>query len=274
MGSTRDKFYEKLATALAKKYEEEKDLLSVGAKASWLPCYDEIGSLIRDLEQQGHELSDILQFLSRHLPKAFPYTAPYRFSRANLLRMKDFTCALAPSPELARWELARRPHWHGVMPSNFNSTLPQGVKEEAGYIFKNAYRIPFPAVTLDLSKLKECHLEEAFVTNSIDAMREMGPGFTLEDRQVNGGGKKYKYDVLLYQRILKCHVIIDFKIGDFKEEYIEKMVKYLQCANMELKQQDDQAPMGIFLCRTMDEEKVEDLLKEIESPIGVARYCF
>jgi len=103
---------------------------------------------------------------------------------------------------------------------------------------------------MDLSKLKECHLEEAFVTNSIEALREMGPGFALENRQVIGGGKKYKYDVLLYQRILKCHIIIDFKIGEFKEEYIEKMVKYLQCAEMELRQWDDQAP------------------------IGVARYCF
>lgn len=115
MGSTQDKYYEKLVTELAKKYEQEKRLQSVGAKEPWLLCYHEIGLLIRDIEQQGHELPEILQSLSRHLPKAFPYTAPYRFSRENLFRMKKFASSPALSPDLARWEAVRQPHWHGPL---------------------------------------------------------------------------------------------------------------------------------------------------------------
>lgn len=276
MYSTINTNHTELAARLAKKYEKDKVIMSGGSTESWLPCYHDIGTFI--LKQQPHPEDKFLRSLSRQLEKNFPYTAPYRFSSENLRRMKEYVNPHAPSPDLARWEATFRPNWHGLMPSNFQVTLPHQMKEEARSIFKNTYRIPLPANVQngDLSKLKESDLEKAFVDNIGNAMASLGTGFNFTRSQFKTNSRygKGRCDLLFYQDILRCHVIIDFKIGPFKVRDIQQMELYLQSIERELRGRDDQAPIGIFLCRKMDEMQIEGLLKEVPYPIGVATYCF
>ena len=268
--------YEALVTELVEKYGEDSVCMSTGWTELWLPLYRDVGLLIRKLEQQDPR-GDHIRVLSSHLAKSVGGTAPYRFSPENLLRMKKYSVSFERNPDLARWEATAWRSWHGRMPSNFDKTLPQEMKEEAQSIFKNSYRLPMPSTVADgdLSKLKESDLEEAFMANINTAMPELGRGFSFMSRQHRAkGNKKHRYDMVFYQQILKCHVIMDLKIGAFKSEYIGQMVDYLQSADMELRLAGDHPTIGIFLCREMDEDEVENTLRKFLSPIGVATFRF
>ncbi|MCR5403088.1 MAG: PDDEXK nuclease domain-containing protein, partial [Butyrivibrio sp.] len=80
-----------------------------------------------------------------------------------------------------------------------------------------------------LQTYSEGDLEEALIKNLSLFFLELGKGFTYVGNQyrVNIGGRAYKIDLVLYNRILKCFILIDLKKGEVQHEDIGQMNFYL-----------------------------------------------
>ena len=79
-------------------------------------------------------------------------------------------------------------------------------------------------------------------------------------------------DLLFYHLHLRCFVVIDFKVKEFKPEYAGKMNFYLSAIDDLLRQSDDNPSIGLILCKTKKRVAVEYALRESKRPMGVASY--
>jgi hypothetical protein len=104
------------------------------------------------------------------------------------------------------------------------------------------------------------HLREFFL--------EMGMGFALVGTQyhLEVGGEDFYLDVLFYHLRLRCYVVVELKIGEFKPEYAGKMNFYLAAVDDLLRDAQDQPSIGIILCRTRNRTITEYALRDMRAP--------
>ena len=81
-----------------------------------------------------------------------------------------------------------------------------------------------------------------------------------------------KGDLLFYNIRLRCYVVIELKIGDFKPEYAGQLSFYLTAVDETLKGHFDNPTIGLLLCKEKDKISVEWALEGINNPIGVSSY--
>jgi len=76
----------------------------------------------------------------------------------------------------------------------------------------------------------ETDLEQALLNHLHEFMMELGNGFCLEARQkrINIGKEYYYIDLVFYHRILKCHVLIELKVDEFKSDHASQLRTYLR----------------------------------------------
>ena len=84
--------------------------------------------------------------------------------------------------------------------------------------------------------------------------------------------KDYFIDLLFYHRILKCLVVVELKVTEFKPEFVGKLDFYLQLIDDQLKQEDDRPSIGILLVPCKDRLEVEYALRSASKPIGISKY--
>jgi YhcG PDDEXK nuclease domain len=77
---------------------------------------------------------------------------------------------------------------------------------------------------------------------------------------------------LFYHYRLRCLVVIDLKIGEFKPEDAGKMNFYLSALDAQVKHPDDRPSVGMILCRTKDNLIADYALRDLNKPIGVSTY--
>src|SRR5208337_746553 len=75
-----------------------------------------------------------------------------------------------------------------------------------------------------------------------------------------------------YHLRLRCFVVIELKIEDFKPEFAGKMNFYLSAVDDQLRHKDDEPTIGIILCKGRNEAVVEYSLRDTTKPMGVAQY--
>jgi len=125
-------------------------------------------------------------------------------------------------------------------------------------IIKNIYAFEF--LDLPIKEIvEESDLEKALLDNLHHFIIEMGYGFCFEARQkrILIGEKYYFIDLVFYHRILKCHVLIDLKIGEFVHGDIGQLNTYLNYFNEEVHEQGDNHPVGILLVAEKDHALVK-----------------
>jgi hypothetical protein len=83
---------------------------------------------------------------------------------------------------------------------------------------------------------------------------------------------EYYVDLLLYHRRLQCLVAIELKIGEFQPEFVGKMQFYLTAIDRKLREDGENPPIGIILCKEKNRTIVEYALQDARKPIGVATY--
>ncbi|MFY9641950.1 MAG: PDDEXK nuclease domain-containing protein [Rhodomicrobium sp.] len=86
------------------------------------------------------------------------------------------------------------------------------------------------------------------------------------------GGQDYFLDLLFYHLRLRCFVIFELKIEEFKPEFAGKMNFYLSALDEQLKHADDQPSIGVILCKGRNSVIVEYALRDTSKPMGVAAY--
>ena len=143
----------------------------------------------------------------------------------------------------------------------------------AQQLFKDPYHFEF----LTLSEhAKEVDLERQLIKNITAFLLELGKGFAYMGNQYKlyAGSKEYRTDLLFYHTKLRCYIIIELKIGDFKPEYAGKLNFYLNVIDDTVKSDDDNQTIGIILCKSKDNIEVEYSIKNIQKPIGVGQYIY
>ena len=79
-------------------------------------------------------------------------------------------------------------------------------------------------------------------------------------------------DLLFYHLMLRCHVVIDLKIGPFRPEYAGKMNFYLNVVDDHLKHETDNPSIGLILCQDKKKVVAEYALRGLSKPIGISEY--
>ena len=137
--------------------------------------------------------------------------------------------------------------------------------------FKDTYVLDF----LNLPKNhSERDLQKQITANLKDFILEFGKdfAFTGQEYRIQVGNNDYFIDLLFFHRGLKCLVMIELKITDFKPEYLGKMNFYLEALDRQVKKEGENPSVGIILCKSKDDEVVEYALSRTMSPALVAEY--
>lgn len=145
--------------------------------------------------------------------------------------------------------------------------------QETTDIIKNIYAFEF----LDLPVkeiVEESDLEKALLDKLQQFIVELGYGFCFEARQkrILIGQKYYFIDLVFYHRILKCHVLIDLKIGEFEHGDIGQLNTYLNFYKEEISEQGDNQPVGILLVAEKDHALVKYATAGMDENLFVQKY--
>jgi predicted nuclease of restriction endonuclease-like (RecB) superfamily len=155
--------------------------------------------------------------------------------------------------------------------TNFDKTLPAKYKNQAKLAVKDEY-------TFDFLELGDEHSEKELEASLIEKIRkflvEVGEYFCFIGSQyrLEVNNKEFFIDLLLYHRKLKCLVAVDLKIGEFIPEFAGKMQFYLSVLDDRVRLNDENASIGIIICKGKHRTVVEYALRDVKKPIGVATY--
>lgn len=155
--------------------------------------------------------------------------------------------------------------------TNFDRTLPAPQSELAQQILKDPYNFDFLGLG---SEILERDLERGLIEHLRDLILELGKGFSFVGSQhhLEIGGQDYYLDLLFYHLHLRCFVVIDLKIEDFKPEFAGKMNFYLSAVDDQVRHDHDQPSIGIILCKGRNKVVVEYSLRDTNKPMGVSAY--
>lgn len=159
----------------------------------------------------------------------------------------------------------------GQASTTFDRTLPAAQSELATQLLKDPYTFNFLSLG---TEAHERDLERGLLAHLRDFMLELGVGFAFVGSQyhLEVGGEDFYLDLLFYHVKLRCYVIIDLKIGDFRPEYVGKMNFYLAVADDLLRHPDDAPSIGLLLCRTQNKVVAEYALRGVDRPLGISSY--
>lgn len=159
-------------------------------------------------------------------------------------------------------------------PEKLSKLVSQKTKPRAPIdIIKNIYAFEF----LDLPVkeiIEESDLEKAILDNLQNFIIELGYGFCFEARQkrILIGEKYYFIDLVFYHRILKCHVLLDLKIGEFNHGDMGQLNTYLNYFKAEIKEPVDNPPVGILLVAEKDQALVKYATAGMDENLFIQQY--
>ena len=155
--------------------------------------------------------------------------------------------------------------------TNFERTLPPPQSDLANQILKDPYSFDF--LTLG-DEAHERDLHRGLVEHLRSFLLELGVGFAFvgSHHRLEVDGQDFYLDLLFYHLTLRCFVVVELKVGEFKPEYAGKMNFYLSATDDLLRHRDDQPSVGLILCKTQNRIIAEYALRDTRKPIGVAEY--
>lgn len=155
--------------------------------------------------------------------------------------------------------------------TNFDRTLPAPQSDLAQALLKDPYSFDFLALGPDMS---ERELERGLLDHLRALILELGKGFAFVGSQyhLEVADQDYYLDLLFYHLRLRCFVVIELKIEEFKPEFAGKMNFYLSAVDDLLRHENDAPTIGIILCQGKNEVVVEYALRDSAKPLGVAEY--
>ena len=124
------------------------------------------------------------------------------------------------------------------------------------------------------AEISERELERGLLDNLRALLLELGKGFAFVGSQyhLEIGDQDFYLDLLFYHLRLRCFVVIDLKIDEFKPEYAGKMNFYLSAVDDLLRHPADAPTIGLILCKGRNAVIVEYALRDSAKPMGVAAY--
>lgn len=136
---------------------------------------------------------------------------------------------------------------------------------------------PYVLDFLDLKNypaLRETDLEQALIDKLQDFLLELGRGFCFVARQklMRYEDEDFYLDLVFYHSILKCHVLIDLKIGKLTHGDVGQMDSYIRMFDALYKNGDDNPTIGMILCSQKNEAIVKYSVLNDEKQIFASKY--
>lgn len=123
-------------------------------------------------------------------------------------------------------------------------------------------------------RYSENDLENALIDKLEHFLLELGKGFTFVARQkrISFDERHFYIDLVFYNRLLRCFVLIDLKIGDLKHQDLGQMQMYVNYYDRFVKLDEENKTIGIVLCQDKSGTLVEITLPEDNQQIFASRY--
>jgi predicted nuclease of restriction endonuclease-like (RecB) superfamily len=264
-----------------------KTVNSVMVEAYW-----NIGRLIVEEEQKGEQRAKYGQKLLENLSQRLSYDFGKGFDASNLWNMRKFYLTF-PILDAVRRELTWT-HYRLLLRVNDNKTrtfyLDECTKanwstrqlerqinsfyyerlliskdksrlklvEKPDEQIKDPYVLEFLGLA-EKSNLHESELEQALIDHLQKFLLELGRGFFFVARQqrISTETQHFYIDLVFYNHILKCFVLIDLKASKLTHQDIGQMDMYVRLYEDKIKSKDDNPTIGIILCAEKDETVVK-----------------
>jgi len=271
---------------------------SAMVEAYWL-----IGKRIVEEEQSGESKAKYGKRLMEGLSKALTIDFGKGFSYANLYNCRQFYLKFSDkeilytlcrelswshlrlimrvdNPKAVQYYCreSREENWsvrqleRNIKSNYFQRILSsnnENVKSENDQILdfiKDPYVLEFLQLPENKSVL-ESTLEKAIISDLKNFLLEMGKGFSFVSQQmrISTETSHFYIDLVFYNYLLKCFVIIDLKTGKLTHQDIGQMDMYVRMFDDLKRNEDDNPTIGIILCDSKDETLVKySVLKESE----------
>ena len=261
--------------------------------ATMIATYWNIGRRIVEEEQHGQERAQYGKELIKTLAKELTYEYGSGYSDRYLRAFRQFYLVMpnyqiwkSRFPNLTwthiyrtlrvrdetaiRWylEAASRQMWsvrtlnrnistqyyerHYMQPSLPSERAPVPQKEE---ILKTPMMAEFLGFRPDDS-FSERDLESSIITHLRDFMMELGRGFAFVARQqhIRTDAEDYFIDLVFYNVVLKCYVLVDLKVGKITHQDVGQMDMYVRMYDELKRTEGDNPTIGIVLCSETDKD--------------------
>ena len=267
--------------------------LSAAVNSAMVTTYWEIGEQIykacgeNDRAEYGKRL---LEYLSSQLTaefgkgfsvqglrnmRQFYCTFPIRSTLWSELSWSHYRLLMRVPDEKARTfyaEECAKSAWsvRQMVAAEIQTTEP---KPEYEKIVKDPYVMEFLQIQPD-THVYEGELEQALIDHLQHFLLELGRGFSFVARQKKFtlDGQNFFIDLVFYNYILKCFVLIDLKMGKLTHQDLGQMQMYVNYYTRELMNEGDTPPIGIVLCADKGDSVVKYTLPEDNRQIFASKY--
>jgi len=139
-------------------------------------------------------------------------------------------------------------------------------------LIKDPYILEFIGLD-EKSSYSESELEQKLIDKIEHFLLELGKGFTFVARQkrFTFDEEHFKVDLVFYNRLLRCFVLIDLKIGKLKHQDLGQMMMYVNYFDRFEKTEDENPTIGIILCKDKNDTLIELTLPK-ENQIFASKY--
>ncbi|MBQ0128608.1 MAG: DUF1016 family protein [bacterium] len=145
--------------------------------------------------------------------------------------------------------------------------------EKPADIVKDPYVLEFLGLP-EQASYSESELEQELINKLESFLLELGKGYAFVGRQVRitFDEKHFYVDLVFYNRILQCFVLIDLKIGEISHQDLGQMQMYVNYYDRFVKLEHENKTVGIVLCKKKDDALVEITLPEDNNQIFASKY--
>ena len=145
--------------------------------------------------------------------------------------------------------------------------------EKAQDVIKDPYILEFLGLD-EKSDYSENKLETEIINKLEMFLLELGKGFTFVGRQVRFtfDERHFRVDLVFYNRLLKCFVLIDLKIGEVTHQDLGQMQMYVNYYDRYVKFPDENDTIGIIICKDKNDTLVKLTLPKDNDQIFASRY--
>lgn len=147
------------------------------------------------------------------------------------------------------------------------------VFETSADVVKDPYVLEFLGLQ-ELPEYSESEMESRIIDHLQQFLLELGKGFTFVGRQVRFtfDEEHFRVDLVFYNRLLRCFVLFDLKIGELKHQDIGQMQMNVNYYDRKVKLEDETPTIGIILCKDKNNAVVEMTLPEDNNQIFASKY--
>ena len=290
------KVVEELSTRLTERYGK-----GFSAQTLWKfrLFYQAYSDRVTILSPSGIESGDTgtLPPMGIQLPKSYPADGqlPHGFSpqlswshyralmRVETVAARDFYEREAAECDWSKAQLERQIHSFyydrivanrgkkGLLPVE-RERLP-GEKVEPSHLLKSPMVLEFLGLP-DSRELHESRLEQAIIDNLQHFLLELGKGFSFVARQkrIRFGGDDFYIDLVFYNYVLKCFLLIDLKMGKLTHGDVGQMDGYIRLYEERFKIPGDNPTIGLLLCSDKSETVAKYSILNESKQIFASKY--